>query len=101
MQKETNGLPRRYEYTGAMRTLSLAQKMRIVGKAAFHRHTPISAKLMLLGGLLYGILPIDLIPDFLPLLGIADDAVVILGALMAFLYWTNDLRKELERSGAK
>ena len=50
---------------------------------------------MLLGGLLYGVLPVDLIPDLLPLLGIADDAVVILAVVMAFLHLTKDLRKEL------
>ncbi|OGJ59257.1 hypothetical protein A2881_00370 [Candidatus Peribacteria bacterium RIFCSPHIGHO2_01_FULL_55_13] len=84
-----------------MRTLSLAQKIRIVGKSAFHPRTPLSAKLMLLGGLLYGVLPVDLIPDLLPLLGIADDAVVILAVVMAFLHLTKDLRKTLEGEDRK
>lgn len=84
------------EYTGAMTKRSFLEKAGIVWKALFHKRTPLSAKLMLVGGLFYGVLPIDLIPDLLPLLGIADDAVVILGALLTFLHWTKDLRKALE-----
>lgn len=83
-------------YWHPMRKISFRQKIRIALQAAFDRHTPLSAKGILLGGALYGVLPIDLIPDLLPLLGIADDAVVILGALLTFLHWTKDLRKALE-----
>jgi uncharacterized membrane protein len=38
---------------------------------------------------------VDLIPDLLPLLGIADDAVIILAALLAFLHLSKDIRREL------
>ncbi|HEY0868210.1 MAG TPA: DUF1232 domain-containing protein [Fimbriimonas sp.] len=38
---------------------------------------PLKAILALLGALLYGASPIDLVPDILPLLGLVDDALVI------------------------
>ncbi len=78
-----------------MRTVSATQRLRILAKAAIDRRTPLSAKGILLGGLLYGILPLDLIPDLLPLLGIADDAVVLLTVIFAFLHLTKDIRKKL------
>jgi len=43
-----------------------------------------------LAGFAYGVSPIDLIPDILPLLGWSDDAVVILTALyIAWRYLRN------------
>lgn len=74
------------------------KKMRIAWSAIFDRRTPLLAKGLLLGGLLYGILPIDFIPDILPLIGIADDGVIILIVIFAFLHFSKSIRKELERS---
>jgi len=48
---------------------------------AFDRTTPIQVKAALLGALAYFVLPIDLIPDILPVLGYADDAAVLATAL--------------------
>jgi uncharacterized membrane protein YkvA (DUF1232 family) len=48
---------------------------------AFDRTTPIQVKAALLGALAYFVLPIDLIPDILPVLGYADDASVLATAL--------------------
>ncbi|ASN04593.1 YkvA family protein [Virgibacillus necropolis] len=44
-------------------------------------NTPKSAKLTIAGALGYLILPVDLVPDFIPLVGITDDSAVILYAL--------------------
>lgn len=43
--------------------------------------TPKSAKLTIAGALGYLILPVDLIPDFIPVVGFADDAAIIVSAL--------------------
>jgi uncharacterized membrane protein YkvA (DUF1232 family) len=48
---------------------------------AFDRTTPIQVKAALLGALAYFVLPLDLIPDILPVLGYADDAAVLATAL--------------------
>ena len=41
------------------------------------KETPVWVKGMIAGALAYAVLPIDLIPDFLPLAGLTDDAGVI------------------------
>jgi uncharacterized membrane protein YkvA (DUF1232 family) len=43
---------------------------------AFDRHTPIHVKAVLVGAIVYFITPDDLIPDYLPIIGYADDAAV-------------------------
>jgi uncharacterized membrane protein YkvA (DUF1232 family) len=48
---------------------------------AFDRSTPLHVKASLLGALAYFVLPFDIIPDFLPVLGYTDDAAVLAGAV--------------------
>jgi uncharacterized membrane protein YkvA (DUF1232 family) len=48
---------------------------------AFDRETPPRVKLALVGALAYFVLPIDGIPDVLPMLGFADDTAVLLAAI--------------------
>ena len=45
--------------------------------AARHPLTPWYAKLLVAGIVAYAFSPIDLIPDFIPVLGYADDAVIV------------------------
>lgn len=78
--------------------LTFSQKVRIAFEALFHRKTPLKAKGILLGGLLYGIFPIDLIPDILPLLGLTDDAVALLVAIGIFLRLTKSIRAEMAKN---
>src|SRR5262245_19059917 len=48
---------------------------------AFDRETPFQVKAALLGALAYFVLPVDAIPDVMPLLGYGDDAAVLVTAL--------------------
>ena len=48
---------------------------------AFDRNAPLYVKLALVGAVVYFIVPDDLIPDSIPVLGYADDAAVLAGAL--------------------
>jgi uncharacterized membrane protein YkvA (DUF1232 family) len=52
--------------------------------AARHQHTPWYAKLFVAGVVAYAFSPIDLIPDFVPVLGYLDDLILIpLGIVVA------------------
>jgi uncharacterized membrane protein YkvA (DUF1232 family) len=48
---------------------------------AFDRATPLPVKMSLIGALAYFVLPIDAIPDVLPVLGFTDDAAVLASAI--------------------
>ena len=45
--------------------------------------TPLQSKAILLGALAYFVLPFDVVPDFIALLGFADDAAVLYSAIRA------------------
>ncbi len=49
--------------------------------AAFDRETPLRVRAGFLAALAYFVLPIDGIPDFLPFIGLGDDALVLVGAM--------------------
>jgi uncharacterized membrane protein YkvA (DUF1232 family) len=44
---------------------------------AFDRDTPLPVKATLVGALAYFVLPVDAIPDVLPVIGFTDDAAVL------------------------
>ncbi len=48
---------------------------------AFDRETPMQVKAALLGALAYFVLPLDVMPDVMPMLGFADDAAVLATAV--------------------
>ena len=48
---------------------------------AFDRETPFQVKATLIGALAYFVLPSDVMPDVLPLLGFTDDAAVLAAAI--------------------
>ena len=48
---------------------------------AFDRKTPLPARATLWGALAYFILPFDVVPDYLPLIGFTDDAAVLATAI--------------------
>ena len=48
---------------------------------AFDRATPLGVKATLVGAIAYFVLPVDAIPDVMPILGFTDDAAVLTTAL--------------------
>jgi uncharacterized membrane protein YkvA (DUF1232 family) len=50
---------------------------------AFDRQTPVYVRVILVGAIVYFVMPDDLIPDVLPVIGYTDDAAVIAAAMKA------------------
>lgn len=61
--------------------LPFAQDLLAAYYCAFDPQTPVQVKAALVGALAYFVLPIDAVPDLLPLLGFTDDALVLVTAL--------------------
>jgi uncharacterized membrane protein YkvA (DUF1232 family) len=61
--------------------LPFAQDLLAAYYCAFDRSTPLYVKTALIGTLAYFVLPADVVPDFLPALGYADDAASLAATL--------------------
>jgi uncharacterized membrane protein YkvA (DUF1232 family) len=64
---------------------------------AFDHATPFQVKAALLGALAYFVLPFDVVPDVLPLLGYTDDAAVLLTAVRLVASHITPLHREAAR----
>jgi uncharacterized membrane protein YkvA (DUF1232 family) len=60
-----------------------AQKLKTDIPAVFialkHKRTPVSAKIFAMMTVIYALSPIDFIPDFIPVLGLLDDLLILPG----------------------
>lgn len=63
--------------------LPFAEDLLAAYYCAFDRATPNHVRVILIGALAYFVMPIDAIPDLLPMLGYADDAAILAAALKA------------------
>jgi uncharacterized membrane protein YkvA (DUF1232 family) len=61
--------------------LPFAEDLLTAYYCAFDQATPLQVKAALVGALAYFLMPLDLRPDFLPILGFTDDAAVLFGVL--------------------
>jgi uncharacterized membrane protein YkvA (DUF1232 family) len=66
---------------GAVAGLPFAEDLLAAYYCAFDRQTPLHVKAVLLGAIAYFILPMDFIPDYIPVIGYTDDAAVLAGAI--------------------
>ena len=64
---------------------------------AFDKQTPRHVQVALLGALAYFVLPFDAVPDFLPVLGFADDAAVLATALRLVASHMRPVHRETAR----
>lgn len=51
--------------------------------------TPWAARLLLLAGIAYVLLPMDLVPDVIPVLGWLDDLAILPAAILLFRRWAS------------
>ena len=61
--------------------LPFAEDLLTAYYCAFDQATPLQVKMALIGALAYFVLPFDIVPDMMPLLGFTDDAAILLTAL--------------------
>ena len=78
-------------------TLPFAEDLLTAYYCAFDRATPRHVQAALLGALAYFVLPFDVIPDMMPVLGFTDDAAVL---ATAFKLVSSHIRPE-HRDAAK
>jgi uncharacterized membrane protein YkvA (DUF1232 family) len=80
---------------------NLKREFEYYRRVAKHPGTPRSARILLSLAIGYALLPFDLIPDFIPIIGHLDDAIIIPGlVLLALRVVPKDVLKEC-RSSAK
>jgi uncharacterized membrane protein YkvA (DUF1232 family) len=66
---------------GLAARLPFAEDLIAAHYCAFDRQTPLRVKAILVGALAYFVLPSDIIPDVLPVIGYTDDAAVLAAAI--------------------
>jgi uncharacterized membrane protein YkvA (DUF1232 family) len=78
---------RRHPETVSMRSALrlLPDLLRLFRSLLSSREVPTPVRLLILGLIFYLILPIDFVPDFIPVLGYADDVIVIAVVLRAVI----------------
>jgi len=78
-----------------------SRKLLVSALTLFHclqdHATPRWAKGVIMGALGYLILPVDAIPDFIPVIGLADDWAVIVAALATVAVYVRDEHKARAR----
>ena len=60
--------------------------------------TPVASKAILVSAVTYLIVPVDLVPDFIPVLGFTDDASAIAAAMTATSTAVTDEHKETAKN---
>jgi uncharacterized membrane protein YkvA (DUF1232 family) len=82
--------------------LPFAEDLIAAHYCAFDRQTPLHVKAALVGALAYFVLPADLIPDVLPVVGYTDDAAVLATAIkLVSSHITPDHREAAQRALAR
>jgi uncharacterized membrane protein YkvA (DUF1232 family) len=65
--------------------LPLRRKARLAWRLLADRRVPLLARALLPAVILYLATPLDIVPDFIPVVGYLDDVLIILGAAWLFL----------------
>lgn len=77
------------EFDQLMMKVGASIRMARASKNRTYTKMPWRSMMLVVGGIVYFIMPLDLIPDFLPVVGFLDDATIM-------LWIFNALRKDIE-----
>jgi uncharacterized membrane protein YkvA (DUF1232 family) len=55
----------------------ITQNLSVLYIAYKRKDVPVAAKIIIIAAIVYGLSPIDLIPDFIPILGYLDDLIIL------------------------
>lgn len=84
------------------RARKLKSQVYVLYYASRHPRTPWYAKLVVLAVVAYALSPIDLIPDFIPVLGYLDDLILLpLGIALALRLIPEDVMRECAEKAAE
>ncbi|GLH76995.1 hypothetical protein SSBR45G_19030 [Bradyrhizobium sp. SSBR45G] len=83
LARDRDGVRRRFwiKLKQVLARIPFAEDLLAAYYCAFDRETPRHVQVALLGALAYFILPFDLLPDVMPVLGFTDDAAVLATAI--------------------
>jgi uncharacterized membrane protein YkvA (DUF1232 family) len=81
--------------------LPFAEDLLAAYYCAFDRATPLTVKATLIGAIAYFILPVDAIPDVIPVFGFTDDAAVLATAIKLVADHIKPLHREAARDKLK
>ena len=62
-------------------SLPFAEDLLAAHYCAFDRQTPVQVRAVLIGAIAYFVVPTDLVPDYIPMIGYTDDAAVLYATL--------------------
>jgi len=79
-------------------SLPFAEDLLAAHYCAFDRQTPMQVRAVLIGAIAYFVVPTDLVPDYIPMIGYTDDAAVLATALnLVAAHMTGDHREAARR----
>lgn len=93
----------RQQLVRRFRALPFGAKLKLAWLLLRDRRTPPPVKLIIPGLVAYLLTPVDIIPDFIPILGQLDDALMVILALGLLIRFTPSalLREHIERLEAE
>ncbi|HEV2726709.1 MAG TPA: YkvA family protein [Solirubrobacterales bacterium] len=95
-----DGLPRKFfaKLKRVGQKIPFAEDILAAYFCAVDPATPSRVKLVLLGAIAYFVMPVDFLPDLLPLVGFADDAALLLAAISQVAGSINEGHREQARA---
>ena len=79
-------------------TLPFSEDLLTAYYCAFDRKTPNQVRAALIGALAYFVLPFDVVPDLLPIVGFSDDAAVLAAAIRVVWVHIQPAHREAART---